>query len=71
MMATSGGSQAKGKEFLTSFLDKRLNNSYAAMKEDEIRQLQSEKIPPEGNYALKGEERRDIKRMAELGIIRI
>lgn len=67
MMATSDGSQAKGKEFLNSFL----NENYAAMKEDEIRQLQREKIPAEGDYALKGEERRDIKRMAELGIIRV
>jgi hypothetical protein len=68
MMATSGGSQAeKGKEFLTSFL----NENYAAMKEDEIRQLQREKIPAEGDYALKGRERRDMKRMAELGIVRV
>ena len=67
MMATSDGLQAKGKEFLDAFL----NQNYAAMKEDEIRQLQREKIPAEGDYALKGEERRDIKRMAELGIIRM
>lgn len=67
MMATSGGLQANGKEFLNSFL----NENYAAMKEDEIRQLQREKIPAEGNYALKGEERRDIKRMVELGILRV
>jgi hypothetical protein len=67
MMATSDGLQAKGKEFLDAFLDQ----NYAAMKEDEIRQLQREKIPAEGDYALKGEERRDIKRMAELGIIRM
>jgi hypothetical protein len=66
-MATSDGLQAKGKEFLDAFLDQ----NYAAMKEDEIRQLQREKIPAEGDYALKGEERRDIKRMAELGIIRM
>ena len=67
MMATSGGSQANGKRFLDAFLDQ----NYAAMKENEIRQLQDEKIPAEGDYALKGEERRDIKRMAELGIIRM
>ena len=67
MMATSDGLQAKGKEFLDAFLDQ----NYAAMKEDEIRQLQREKIPAEGDYALKGEECRDIKCMAELGIIRM
>ena len=67
MMATSDGLQAKGKEFLDAFLDQ----NYAAMKEDEIRQLQREKIPAEGDYALMGKERRDIKRMAELGIIRM
>jgi len=67
MMATSDGSQADAKQFLKGYLDE----NYAAMQEDQIRQLQREKIPKEGDYALKGEERRDIKRMAELGILRV
>lgn len=67
MMATSGGSQAKGKQFLNSFLD----TNYSAMKENEIQQLQMEKMPAEGDYALRGKERRDIKRMVELGIISV
>jgi hypothetical protein len=36
-----------------------------------IRDLQDARMPKEGDYALRGEERRDIKGMAEAGIIRV
>jgi len=67
MMATSDGSQANAKQFLKGYLDE----NYAAMQEDIIRQRQREKIPAEGDYALRGMLRDDTKRRYELGILRV
>ena len=62
MTSHSAGQRPDHKRFLTA---------YATGVEGMIRDLQDARIPKEGDYALRGEERRDIKGMAEAGIIRV
>lgn len=68
MMDTSDGSPIDGKSFLENFIS---GQDFADMKENQIRQLRVSRMPMKGDYALRGKERRDIKEMADLGIIKI
>jgi hypothetical protein len=62
MTATSAGSRPDPKKFLTG---------YAENIERAIEDLQRARVPEEGDYALRGEESRDIKSMAQAGIIQV
>ena len=62
MTATSPGSQPNPQQFLTA---------YAQQVEDHIKDLQAMRMPPEGDYALKGAEGQTIKDKVVAGAIQI
>lgn len=62
MTSTSDGSRPDPRRFLTE---------YAQGVENAIRDLQSARLPEEGDYAMRGLERRDIKGMIDSGVIQV
>jgi hypothetical protein len=62
MTATSAGSRPDPQRFLTD---------YAKGVEEVIQELQDERVPPEGDYALKGREPQDIASMVRSGAIQV
>jgi hypothetical protein len=62
MISTSAESRPNPKQFLTG---------YAANVEAAIQELQRARVPEEGDYALRGKEPRDIKSMAQSGVIQV
>jgi hypothetical protein len=62
MTSASAGSRPDPKQFLTAYSDN---------VEEAIRSLQASRVPEEGDYAMRGVERRDIKSMAEAGVIKV
>ena len=62
MTSTSDGSRPDPRRFLTE---------YAQEVENAIRDLQSARLPEEGDYAMRGLERRDIKGMIDSGVIQV
>lgn len=62
MTTTSGGSRPDPHRFLTE---------YSQGIEEAIRNLQSARVPEEGDYALRGLERQDIKGKVDAGIIQV
>jgi hypothetical protein len=69
MTSTSAGSQPNGKEFLNQFVR---GERLAQRKEEEIRKLQDERIPPTGAQALAGQlPYLQIKDMANSGVLKV
>lgn len=62
MTSTSDGSRPDPKRFLTE---------YAQGVEDAIKSLQSARLPEEGDYAMRGLERQDIRGKIDSGIIQV
>ena len=62
MTSTSDGSRPDPRRFLTE---------YAQGVEEAIKDLQTARVPEEGDYAIRGLERRDIMGMVESGVIQV